>query len=81
MVMTLLERWQLGTEQDVALLGLAGGNRAVLARQRRGEPIRSSRDQFGRAGHLLGIHKNLRLLLPHQRELACRTSASWPAAG
>jgi hypothetical protein len=72
MVMTLLDHWQLGTEQQAALLGLAGGNRAALARYRRGEPIGSSRDQYERVGHLLGIHKNLRLLFPHQRELAYR---------
>jgi uncharacterized protein (DUF2384 family) len=43
-----------------------------LARYRKGEPIGTSRDQYERVGHLLGIHKNLRLLFPHNRELAYR---------
>ncbi len=72
MVMTLLDHWALSTEDQAALLGLAASNRATLARYRRGEPIGTSRDQYERVGHLLGIHKNLRLLFPHQRELAYR---------
>ena len=72
MVMTLFDRWQLGTEDQAALLGLAASNRAALARYRKGEPIGTSRDQFERVGHLLGIHKNLRLLFPGNRDLAYR---------
>ncbi|MCG2582814.1 antitoxin Xre/MbcA/ParS toxin-binding domain-containing protein [Massilia sp. TS11] len=72
MVMTLLDHWQLSTEDQASLLGLAPSNRAALARYRKGEPIGTSRDQFERVGHLLGIHKNLRLLFPHNRELAYR---------
>ena len=72
MVMTLLEHWKLSTEDQAALLGLAASNRAALARYRKGEAIGSSRDQYERVGHLLGIHKNLRLLFPQNRELAYR---------
>lgn len=72
MVMTLLEHWKLSTEDQAALLGVAVSNRAALARYRKGEPIGTSRDQFERVGHLLGIHKNLRLLFPHNRDLAYR---------
>lgn len=72
MVMTLFDHWKLSTEDQVALLGLAANNRAALARYRKGEPIGSTRDQYERVGHLLGIHKNLRLLFPQNRELAYR---------
>jgi CTP:molybdopterin cytidylyltransferase MocA len=72
MVMALLDHWQLSTEDQAALLGLASGNRAALANYRSGKPIGTSRDQYERVGHLLGIHKNLRLLFPHNRELAYR---------
>lgn len=72
MVMTLFDHWQLPTEDQAALLGLAPGNRAALARYRKGEAIGTSRDQLERVGHLLGIHKNLRLLFPQNRELAYR---------
>jgi len=72
MVMSLLEHWQLPTEDQAALLGLTASNRAALTRYRKGEPIGTSRDQFERVGHLLGIHKNLRLLFPQNRDLAYR---------
>jgi hypothetical protein len=72
MVMALLDHWELGTEDQAALLGIAAGNRAALARYRKGEPIGGSRDQYERVGHLLGIHKNLRLLFPQNRDLAYR---------
>jgi len=72
MTMALLDHWQLSTEDQAALLGIANSNRAALARYRKGETIGSSRDQYERVGHLLGIHKNLRLMFPHNRELAYR---------
>jgi hypothetical protein len=72
MVMTLLDHWKLSTEDQAALLGIAASNRAALARYRKGEAIGTSRDQYERVGHLLGIHKNLRLLFPHNRDLAYR---------
>lgn len=69
MVMKLFDHWTLNTEDQLALLGLASTNRASLGRYRRGEPIGSSRDQLERVGHLLGIHKSLRLLFPQNPEL------------
>ena len=72
MVMKLLEHWQLSTEDQAALLGLATSNRAALGRYRRGEAIGGGRDQLERVGHLLGIHKSLRLLFPQNLDLAYR---------
>ncbi|MBU0498549.1 MAG: DUF2384 domain-containing protein [Gammaproteobacteria bacterium] len=72
MVMSLLDHWKLSTEDQAALLGIAASNRAALTRYRKGEPIGASRDQYERVGHLLGIHKNLRLLFPQNRDLAYR---------
>ncbi len=72
MVMTLLDHWKLTTEDQAALLGIASNNRTALTRYRKGEPIGTSRDQYERVGHLLGIHKNLRLLFPQNRDLAYR---------
>lgn len=72
MVMQLLDHWKLSTEAQASLLGIAPNNRAALTRYRNGEPIGTSRDQYERVGHLLGIHKNLRLLFPQNRELAYR---------
>ncbi|MHB1124354.1 MAG: MbcA/ParS/Xre antitoxin family protein [Ramlibacter sp.] len=72
MVMTLLDHWNLSTEDQAALQGIAASNRAALTRYRKGEAIGTSRDQYERVGHLLGIHKNLRLLFPRNRDLAYR---------
>mgnify|MGYP000862330861 FL=1 len=68
MLMKLFDHWQISTEQQLGALGLS--NRTALTRYRKGEPIAASRDSLERAGHLLGIHKNLRLLFPENRELA-----------
>lgn len=70
MVMALFEHWSLSSAEQAALLGLAPDNRATIARYRRGEPLGESRDLLERAGHLLGIHKSLRILFPHDRDLA-----------
>ena len=72
MVVRLLEHWQLTTAEQAALLGLSPGSRSTLARYRNGEPLADSRDLLDRAGHLLGIHNSLRLLFPHDRDLAYR---------
>jgi hypothetical protein len=72
MLMQLFGHWAISTEDQLDMLGLARDNRAALARYRKGVPMSASRDANERAGHLLAIHKNLRLLFPHNRELAYR---------
>jgi transcriptional regulator with XRE-family HTH domain len=72
MVTRLLEHWQLTTTEQAEVLGLSSASRSTLARYRNGEPLADSRDLLDRAGHLLGIHKSLRLLFPHDRDLAYR---------
>ena len=72
MIMKLLDHWQLSVVEQAAVLGLSAGSRSTLARYRNGEPLSDSRDLLDRAGHLLGIHKSLRVLFPHDRDLAYR---------
>jgi hypothetical protein len=72
MLMQMFEHWQISTEDQLDLLGLALDNRSALTRYRKGAPIASGRDARERAGHLLAIHKNLRLLFPLNRDLAYR---------
>ncbi len=72
MVTRLLDHWQLSAAEQAEVLGLSSGSRSTLARYRAGEPLADSRDLLDRAGHLLGIHKSLRLLFPHDRDLAYR---------
>jgi hypothetical protein len=70
MLMKLFDHWDLTTEEQLDVLGFSPTNRAVLTRYRKGDALSGSRDTMERAGHLLGIHKNLRLLFPHNRDLA-----------
>jgi len=72
MVVRLLDHWQLSPGEQAEVLGLSPASRSTLARYRAGEPLADSRDLLDRARHLLGIHKSLRLLFPHDRDLAYR---------
>ena len=72
MVVSLLDHWNLGPNDQAMLLGLSTQSRSTIARYRRGEPLADSADLLARAGHLLGIHKALRILFPHDRDLAYR---------
>lgn len=70
MVTKAFELWQIGSDDQLSMLGLSAGNRAALSRYRRGEPLAASRDLLERVGHILAIHKNLRLIFPQDRDLA-----------
>lgn len=72
LVVALLDHWQLRLPDQAALLGLSAQSRSTIARYRKGEPFADNADLIARAGHLLGIHKALRILFPHDRGLAYR---------
>lgn len=72
MVVSLLDHWKLPLNDQAVLLGLSAQSRSTIARYRRGEPFADNADLLARAGHLLGIHKALRIMLPHDRDLAYR---------
>ncbi|HEX2333518.1 MAG TPA: MbcA/ParS/Xre antitoxin family protein [Burkholderiales bacterium] len=70
MVVSLLDHWKLPLNDQAALLGLSVQSRSTIARYRRGEPLADNADLLARAGHLLGIHKALRIMFPHDHDLA-----------
>jgi hypothetical protein len=72
LVVTLLDLWQLAPADQASLLGLSPQSRSTVARYRKGEPLADSADLLARTGHLLGIHKALRIMFPHDRDLAHR---------
>jgi len=72
MVVSLLDHWGLGPADQATLLGLSAQSRSTVARYRKGEPLADSADLLARVGHLLGIHKALRIMFPHDRDLAYR---------
>ena len=72
MIVKLFDHWQLSAPDQATLLGLSAESRATVARYRKGEPLADRTDLLARAGHLLGIHKALRSMFPHDRDLAYR---------
>lgn len=72
MVVKLLDHWKVSPSDQAALLGLSVQSRSTVARYRRGDPLADNADLLARAGHLLGIHKSLRILFPHDLDLAYR---------
>jgi hypothetical protein len=76
LLIELFDLWQLSVADQAALLGLSAQSRSTLARYRRGEPLADNADLLARAGHLLGIHKALRIIFPHERDLAYRWVSS-----
>src|SRR3972149_9622440 len=72
MVVRLVEHWQIPAPDQASLLGLSPDSRATVARYRRGDPLADNSARLARAGHLLGIHKALRIMFPHDRDLAYR---------
>ena len=71
-VTKLFDLWALQLPEQAALLGLSPESHSTLARYRKGEPLAPSRDLLERAGHLLAIHKSLRIMFPNNRDLAYR---------
>ena len=76
LIVTLFDHWQLAPADQALLLGLSPDSRATVARYRKGEPLADSADLLARAGHLLGIHKALRIVFPHDADLAYRWIAT-----
>src|SRR5690606_37737010 len=72
LVVNRFDRWRLAAPDQASLLGLSPDSRATVARYRKGEPLADSADLLARAGHLLGIHKALRIIFPHDPDLAYR---------
>ena len=72
MIVNLFDHWHVSTSDQAALLGLSTTGRTTLNRYRGGAPLADNQDLLSRAGHLLGIHKSLRLMFPRNLELAYR---------
>lgn len=68
-IMNLFDKWDIPNKAQLSLLGLSLDNRSALKGYREGKPIAADRDKLERASVLLGIHKSLHLLYPHNPEL------------
>lgn len=70
MVMQLFDHWQIPPTAQVAILGFSPASKASLNQFRAGKPLPNRPDLLDRVGNLLAIHKSLRILLPHDLDLA-----------
>lgn len=68
-IMRLLDLWELSLEEQAQLLGFPTTATNIIQGYRNGDPLESKDDLLLRAGLLLGIHKSLRTIYPHSREL------------
>jgi len=68
-VTRLFALWELSSADQLMLLGLNESNRIALQRYAKGEALAANRDLLERVGHLLGIHKSLKLLYPHNPDI------------
>jgi hypothetical protein len=66
-IIALFERWELKNDEECNLLG--GISPAQLAKFKKGTAFISGRDNIERVGNLLGIHKNLRILYPYNKDI------------
>ncbi len=69
MTMKLFDHWQLSSAEQLHLLGFYKSSRSRLKGLRDGRPIPNTIDVLDRVSHLLSIHKCLRILFPHDREI------------
>ena len=76
MVTKLFDHWQIAPVAQCLLLGMSSGGRMTLNRYRRGFPLGNSIDLLARVGHLISIHKTLRIMFPQNRDLAYRWVSS-----
>lgn len=67
MVTRLFEYWKLSTSDQLVLLGLR--SRTTLSKYRNGNPMANKRDLIERVSYLLGIHAQLRLIYPMNKNL------------
>ncbi|HEY5810890.1 MAG TPA: antitoxin Xre-like helix-turn-helix domain-containing protein [Povalibacter sp.] len=79
-VTRLFELWQLGAADQLMLLGMNETNRIALQRYAKGEALAANRDLLERVGHLLGIHKSLKLLYPKNPDIVAGWMSSPHAA-
>lgn len=69
-IMKLFQHWELSQEAQCSLLGIRFPNHNRLKYMKKGLiGIPTGRDSHDRVGHLLGIHKALRLLYRKNPEL------------
>ncbi len=71
MVSRLFDHWDISSSDQCSLLGLATASRITLNRYRKCRPLNNA-ELLDRVGHLLGIHKSLKIMFPHNKDLVYR---------
>lgn len=68
-VTKLFDHWQLQSKDQLLLLGLSPHAHRRLNSFRNGKPLSNTIEMIDRVSHLLAIHKNLRIMFPHDRNI------------
>lgn len=69
-VVSLLKKWNLSEEQQLALLGIETGDGASLSGHEIGaQPLPAAPEVVQRAAQLIAIHRSLRVLFPENEDL------------
>lgn len=70
MVIKLFDHWGLSWREQGMVLGLPCGDQWTIHGLRHGRALSPKPDLMERVGHILAIHRLLRILFPQQRDLA-----------
>jgi hypothetical protein len=65
----IVAHYGLTQSDQAAILGINENNRDRLKKFKTNNELPRDPDKELRAGHMIGIHKNLRILFPHNREV------------
>lgn len=72
MILTLFDLWELTETQRLDMLGISEKDKTIFEHYQLGLLVPCSLDISEREGHILAIHKYLRLLFPEHQDLAYR---------
>ncbi len=75
MVTRLFEHWGVSEEDQLRLLGYSPKSIRLLRRYQSGHPLVYRKEVIARVGLFLSIHKSLRIIFPHNRDLVY----DWPS--
>lgn len=70
MIFRLFQLWKINDEAQPVLLGLPPKNKQSFSKYMVEKGVPNSPDVLDRVGHLLSIHKSLRMLYKHDLDLA-----------
>jgi len=72
MITRLFSHWGVTAEDQLTLLGYSARSVHIISRYQNGTPLAYRKGLLERVAHLLAIHECLRIIFPHNTDLAYR---------